>query len=223
MAAAYEFSEPPAAVRDTKRQPKPRATRLRPVGRRVPPARGSDGLPPRRARSGGLAGEDQPPARLGRAAERAPDSRFTVVHHIRGRVRLRVPPLRHRPALGDHLIAFLTRQPGIRDAHATSACASLTVSYDPVPVDVAQIETWVCTAMASLPATTRQTGASARPSVAVPVGHTYARSRWRWHWHAQLERRNSLPDQPATRSRGSTCSPVTVFSPGLARGHGATS
>src|SRR5206468_2405820 len=84
-------------------------------------------------------------------------------------VRLRVPPLRHKPALGDHLVTFLTRQPGIRDAHATAACASLTISYAPTQVDLAQINAWGRTALATPPSDTRRASTSARPSAAALV------------------------------------------------------
>ncbi len=55
----------------------------------------------------------------------------SVVHAIRGRVRLRVPTLKTFPGLAQPLERVLRDQPGVTDVSVNDWCYSVTVTYDP--------------------------------------------------------------------------------------------
>ncbi len=54
-----------------------------------------------------------------------------VIHSIKGRVRLKLPALKHYPALAQPLEIGLRACPGILEVWANQNCASLTISFDP--------------------------------------------------------------------------------------------
>ncbi|MBV9581261.1 MAG: heavy metal translocating P-type ATPase [Chloroflexi bacterium] len=66
-----------------------------------------------------------------------------VVHAIAGRVRLRVPAVKYDASLGDRLVDFVQRQPGVVEARANSACAALIVAFDPEATTTSAILTSV--------------------------------------------------------------------------------
>ena len=55
----------------------------------------------------------------------------SVVHAIRGRVRLRVPVLNLRPQLVEPLQLFVLDQPGVTAVGINDRCSSVMVSYEP--------------------------------------------------------------------------------------------
>src|SRR5262245_7986160 len=55
----------------------------------------------------------------------------SVVHAIRGRVRLRVPVLKTSPSLAEPLQRLLRDQPGVDDVTVNDWCSSVTVRCDP--------------------------------------------------------------------------------------------
>ena len=55
----------------------------------------------------------------------------SVVHTLRGRVRLRVPALKTSTDLTQRLERFLRDQPGLSEVSVNDWCASVTVTYDP--------------------------------------------------------------------------------------------
>ncbi len=55
----------------------------------------------------------------------------SVVHAIRGRVRLRVPALKTSPGLAEPLQRLLRDQPGVTDVTVNDWCYSVTVTCDP--------------------------------------------------------------------------------------------
>ena len=55
----------------------------------------------------------------------------SVVHAIRGRVRLRVPALKTSPDLAEPLQRLLRDQPGVTDVSVNDWCYSVTVTCDP--------------------------------------------------------------------------------------------
>jgi Ca2+-transporting ATPase len=72
-----------------------------------------------------------------------------VAHdRVPGRLRLRLPALRKRPALGPILVAALRERPGLRDAQANGVTGSLLVTFDPRGVAAAQVVAWVEEALA---------------------------------------------------------------------------
>lgn len=110
---------------------KPRARR------RILPLQPAVALPPRAAPRRAVRG----PAN--QSADAPATETITIVHQTPGRLRLRVSQLRHNPAFGDRAVAFLTQQPGVRAAHTTAACTSLTVIYDPEQVSTSHILAWL--------------------------------------------------------------------------------
>jgi len=90
---------------------------------------------------GGLAGADHDTALVCR-----------VVHHVAGRVRLRLPLLTSRPELAERVRAGLVGRPGIRAVRVTVACASVTVTFDPQQATVAAIQSWISRLAAPLAA-----------------------------------------------------------------------
>ncbi|MBF0505685.1 MAG: hypothetical protein HQL09_02515 [Nitrospirae bacterium] len=61
-----------------------------------------------------------------------------VVHHIRGRVRLRVPSLGNEDCL-EQLSHLLSNDKRISSASFNKACCSLTLTYKPVDISVKEI------------------------------------------------------------------------------------
>lgn len=55
----------------------------------------------------------------------------SVAHAIPGRARLRVPALKHSPALAEGLQRLLLDQPGVADVQVNDWCSSVTVTCDP--------------------------------------------------------------------------------------------
>src|SRR5437868_9138712 len=55
----------------------------------------------------------------------------TIVHVLRGRVRLSVPSTKAQPALAQRLTTFWKSQPGIVECRANIGCGSLTLHYNP--------------------------------------------------------------------------------------------
>ena len=60
----------------------------------------------------------------------------SVVHAIRGRVRLRVPALKTSPTWPSRWSELLRDQPGVTDVSVNDWCYSVTVTYDPSGLDV---------------------------------------------------------------------------------------
>ncbi len=58
-------------------------------------------------------------------------ARTEIVHHIPGRVRLRVPALTARPRLAEPLAQYLGDQPGVTGVGVNTWCDSVTVTFDP--------------------------------------------------------------------------------------------
>lgn len=81
--------------------------------------------------------------RGGRGGGGAPPIECEVVHHIEGRVRLRMPLLRRDPSFAERAIAFLERQNGVRSARASAVSASMVVLYDPDRVTVVRLIAWL--------------------------------------------------------------------------------
>src|SRR5690349_9947270 len=62
-----------------------------------------------------------------------------MVHHIEGRVRLRVPLVRTDPAFGERAVNALARKPGVQQARLSRYSGSIVVYYDPAAISVAGI------------------------------------------------------------------------------------
>lgn len=58
------------------------------------------------------------------------DISFEVLHAIPGRVRLRVPDIKHNDFLADAFAKRLMQKPGVTEVRVNRACASVVVSYD---------------------------------------------------------------------------------------------
>jgi heavy metal translocating P-type ATPase len=56
--------------------------------------------------------------------------KFSILHRLPGRIRLRVADLQVQTPLADKMLAWLRRQDGIRAVRANFDCASLVVEYD---------------------------------------------------------------------------------------------
>ncbi|MEP6932991.1 MAG: HAD-IC family P-type ATPase, partial [Nitrospirota bacterium] len=67
----------------------------------------------------------------------------SVVHAIRGRVRLRVPALKTSPGLAEPLQRFLKDQPGVADVTVNDWCSSVTVTCDPSTWTSDRLCVWV--------------------------------------------------------------------------------
>ncbi|MCU0734540.1 MAG: hypothetical protein MUF20_03305 [Methylotetracoccus sp.] len=61
------------------------------------------------------------------------------IHHIPGRLRLRSTMTRRFPGKAPGLGAHLAALPGVRSTHISSRTGSLTVHYDPVALDPADL------------------------------------------------------------------------------------
>ncbi|MGP1580606.1 MAG: HMA2 domain-containing protein [Wolinella sp.] len=58
---------------------------------------------------------------------------FTLIHHARGRIRLRVDPAIRRESKttsSEDLMSFMARIPGIKNFKLNSIVASITIEYD---------------------------------------------------------------------------------------------
>ena len=73
------------------------------------------------------------------AAGRALAITSEIVHQVPGRVRLRIPRLRLEPELGEHIVGFVTDQPGVQGVRVSIASASLVVEYDPVALNASDL------------------------------------------------------------------------------------
>lgn len=155
----------------------------RPPRQPTGPARTNRPFPPaleevftRRSRHGQVFERSQFKLIRGGRAEvaRRPALECTVVHHVPGRVRLRLPLLKSAAGFAEHLRAALARQPGIISVRVTAACASVVVTFDPRQVTVAHIREWLIRTAAMpgrgrLPAVAPRDG-RARPESAVVAG-----------------------------------------------------
>lgn len=65
-----------------------------------------------------------------------------VVHQVDGRLRLRIPALRRDDFLANRVVAALTAQPGVLEARANVAAASVVVSFDPLQTTAQAILGW---------------------------------------------------------------------------------
>lgn len=62
---------------------------------------------------------------------------YDVVHALPGRVRLRIPRLKHDAAFAERYNRFVAAQPGVRAVRVNRACASVVVAYDLARLDPA--------------------------------------------------------------------------------------
>ncbi|MBV8718260.1 MAG: heavy metal translocating P-type ATPase [Chloroflexi bacterium] len=84
----------------------------------------------------------------------------TIVHHVPGRVRLRVRRLQHEPELGQRVVAWLTAQSGVHAARASAPNASLVVTFDSAVLSVVDIVNML---NAGLPSDAHRAAGSAPP------------------------------------------------------------
>ena len=88
---------------------------------------------PRRRRRGGGAKDPEVPRPAEPAARAAPDGKHAteIVHHIRGRVRLRVKAAKNNPALLEEIKAVFSKVEGIERIETRDATGSVILYYDP--------------------------------------------------------------------------------------------
>lgn len=85
-----------------------------------------------------------------------------VVHVLPGRVRLRVPQLRHDPRLAAALTGYVERLQGVRHVRAAPACASLIVGFDPTQVTVSELTKLLAGGLPVAPAVGQHAGSMVR-------------------------------------------------------------
>ena len=98
-----------------------RAARSTPIPLQVPQGNGADLSAPSATAETAAA-----PTRV-----TGPLAETSVIHAIRGRVRLRVPALKTSPHLAQPLERLLRDQPGVADVSVNDWCYSVTVTCDP--------------------------------------------------------------------------------------------
>ncbi|MBX9686498.1 MAG: heavy metal translocating P-type ATPase [Candidatus Obscuribacterales bacterium] len=59
-----------------------------------------------------------------------PAFQYQILHRLEGRIRLRIPRIKHDPVYSEHLYAFLQNFTGVRFIRLNLDCASLTIFFD---------------------------------------------------------------------------------------------
>lgn len=68
----------------------------------------------------------------------------SYVHHVRGRLRVRVPELKGRPEHAARLQNAITTRPGVTGVQFQPITGSVIVHYRPELADIDGLQSWLC-------------------------------------------------------------------------------